>query len=126
MSRLRIPVSGSCVVTAQRPTLPPGRTTASPIRTARRIQPSSTCAGTPSMTNDIRKRRESTGASSPAASAMAARAAAEMIDAEPPSSARSSPSFSPVIRTTVRRSPASSLSASAYGPRTSRDGRSCP
>ena len=55
----RWPVSGFWVVIAQRPTLPCGTTTASPTWTRRPIQPSSSCASSPSIPKFMRKRRRS-------------------------------------------------------------------
>ena len=55
--RLRAPVSGWRLVTMQRPTLPRTSTSASPMRTRRPIQASSSCGPTPSTPKSIRKRR---------------------------------------------------------------------
>ena len=60
VSRSGRPVSGFCVVTAQRPTLPFGFTTASPMRTRRPCHPSSSCVSRPVDPEFIRNRRPST------------------------------------------------------------------
>ena len=65
MSKSGTPVSGFCVVIAQRPTSPRRPHDASPMRRWRLTQRSSSCALQPSSSNSIRKRRPSTGPSCP-------------------------------------------------------------
>ena len=80
VSNVRTPRSGSSVVTAHRPVLPRGTTTARPIRTRRPSQPSSACGSVPSTPTVMRNRRPSTASPAPAAAPSASSDALETIE----------------------------------------------
>ena len=122
VSRSGSPVSGFCVVTAQRPTFPCGTTIASPSRTRRPSHSSSSCSRRPSMPKFIRKRRPSTS-STPVALAIARREAVPSRVAAP---LRSRSVAGPGARTSRRLRPEKSEIASLHGPTTVRTGTATP
>ena len=117
-------MSGSHLVTAQRPTSPTGKTVAPPIRTRSPIHRSSWCGPTPSISNSMRNLRPSTGRCSPASRPSRASDARETSDIHPAFLPRSAAPLSD--QSSVSEAPTNSESAAAQGPSTAREGCASP